>query len=147
MFALRVGTTPAYLTEWLAATVVSGLGIGLAFPALSAAAVAAVPERRFAVASAINASARQVGAVIGVAILVAILGPEHAGAAPGSFKGVWTFVALAGLVTAPLALFAAHAARNTTDTTPETALVGTQVPPVVAGRRASEGTVRDSSRS
>lgn len=147
MFALRVETTPAYLSEWLPATVVSGLGIGLAFPALSAAAVVAIPEGRFAVASAINASARQVGAVIGVAILVAILGSEQTGVSPGSFDGGWTFVALAGLVTAPLALLAANATPSTTNTTSESARVGTQLPPVVVGRRASKGAVRDSSGS
>ena len=38
-YALRVGLAPAYLSEWLPATLITGLGIGLTFPVLSAAAV------------------------------------------------------------------------------------------------------------
>jgi NTE family protein len=104
MFTLRVGTSPSYLAEWLPATVVSGLGIGLAFPALSAAAVAALPEPQFAKGSAINASARQLGALLGVAILVAILGSASSDIEAGSFDGGWTFVTFAGLVTVLLVL-------------------------------------------
>ena len=38
-YALRVGVHREYLTVWLPATLVAGLGIGLTFPVLSAAAV------------------------------------------------------------------------------------------------------------
>ena len=46
-YATRVGLHPAYLTEWLPATIVTGLGIGLTFPVLSAAAVSSLPGRPF----------------------------------------------------------------------------------------------------
>ena len=73
-YATRVGLHPAYLAEWLPATLITGLGIGLTFPVLSAAAVSSLHIERFAVGSAVNQTARQVGGALGVALLVVILG-------------------------------------------------------------------------
>ena len=73
-FALRVGLHPDYLATWLPGTLVVGLGIGLTFPVLSAAAVSSLHPERFAVGGAVNQTARQIGGALGVAVLVAILG-------------------------------------------------------------------------
>jgi NTE family protein len=73
--------------------VVSGIGAGLTFPAVSGAAVMAVPGDRFALASALNAVSRQVGAALGVAALVAILGDAHGPGALDAFRHAWTFAA------------------------------------------------------
>ena len=82
-YAARVGVQPAYLTEWLPATLVTGLGIGLTFPVMSAAAVSSLPGHRFAVGSAVNQTARQVGGSLGIAVLVVVLGaPGHRGGGP-----------------------------------------------------------------
>ena len=51
-----------------------GVGVALTFPVLSAAAVAGLPPERFGVGGAVNQTARQMGAVLGVALLVSILG-------------------------------------------------------------------------
>ena len=72
--ALFATPHPAYLTVWLPAALLLGVGIGVSFPILSAASVSQVPQARFAVAGAVNQTARQIGAVIGVALAVAILG-------------------------------------------------------------------------
>jgi hypothetical protein len=40
------GDAPAYLTDWLG-TLIVGLGIGLTFPVLSAAAVSSLPAHRY----------------------------------------------------------------------------------------------------
>lgn len=66
--------TPEYVADWLPGQLLVGAGIGLAFPTLGAAAVADLPARQFAMASAVTAAARQVGAVLGTALLIAILG-------------------------------------------------------------------------
>ncbi len=66
-----------YLTVWLPGILIVGLGIGLAFPVLSAAAVSSLQPERFAVGSAVNQTARQVGGAFGVALLVVILGNPH----------------------------------------------------------------------
>ena len=93
LYATRVGLTPDFPGRWLPATLVSGLGIGLTFPVLSAAAVSSLHPERFAVGSAVNQTARQVGGVLGVAVLVAILGSAHGPAALHAFRHLWSYAA------------------------------------------------------
>ncbi len=87
-FASRLGVTPDFLGEWLPGMVILGIGAGLTFPTLSGAAVGSVPGPRFAVATSLNSVARQVGAALGVAILIAILGnpPNVNGATPVALR-------------------------------------------------------------
>ncbi len=106
-YATAIGLHPSYVSRWLPATLISGLGIGLTFPVLSAAAVSSLHVERFAVGSAVNQTARQVGGAFGVAILVVILGtPRTPTAALVHFRHLWAFAAamavLSGLVTALL---------------------------------------------
>ncbi|MHB8378379.1 MAG: DHA2 family efflux MFS transporter permease subunit [Acidimicrobiales bacterium] len=103
-YVWRVGLTPDYVKVWLPGTIIVGLGIGLTFPVISAAAVSSLEAKRYAVGSAVNQTARQVGGALGVAILVVILGaPASARAALRNFHHLWWYVAamaaLAGLVT------------------------------------------------
>ena len=74
MVLRSAGATPDWLGLWLPGACLTGIGIGLAFPTLGSAAVRDIPDDRFATASAVNAAFRQVGAVLGTAILVAIVG-------------------------------------------------------------------------
>jgi hypothetical protein len=93
-FALRVGLHPEYLTRWLPATILLGLGIGLTFPVLGATAVSSLQADRYAVGSAVNQTARQIGGAIGVAILVVILGTPHSVLdALTNFHHLWFFSA------------------------------------------------------
>lgn len=84
LYALRVGLHPEYGTRWLPATLLVGLGIGLTLPVLGAASVSSLHPDRFAVGSAVNQTARQVGGAFGVAALVVILG------SPGSLRSELT---------------------------------------------------------
>lgn len=61
----------------------------MAFPALSAAAVAPLGPRWFATGSAIDAGARQVGAVLGIAVVVAILTAGEPRTAVGVYRNAW----------------------------------------------------------
>ncbi len=101
-YLLRVGPHPDYTAGWLPGTLISGLGIGLTFPVLAAAAVASLGAERFAVGSAVNQTARQVGGALGVAVLVAILA-RSATDPMAHFQHVWAFAAamavVAGLTT------------------------------------------------
>jgi EmrB/QacA subfamily drug resistance transporter len=115
LFAVRVDSHPAYLADWLPSTILSGLGIGLAFPALSSAAVMSLPPERFGVGSALNATARQLGAVIGIAALVAIIQSQPAGL--DAFRAGWTFIAIVGLSAAPAGLWLRHRGRAHRDVT------------------------------
>ena len=78
-FLLVPGVEPDYLRSWLPGMILTGLGTGMTLPSLSAAAVARLEPARFGVGSAVNQAVRQVGAVLGVALTVVLVG--HA--APG----------------------------------------------------------------
>lgn len=94
----RVGPEPSFVAEWLPGMILLGIGAGLCLPNLTAAAVAAAPGESFATASALNSVARQVGAAIGVAALVAIVGTPAPAQAPEAFDDGWTFSAICFLV-------------------------------------------------
>ena len=84
---------------WLVLALFTGIGIGLTIPVLSSAAVSTLAPQRFAVGSAINSTFRQVGSVIGVAVLVAVQGrPDTAIAALASYRRGWVLVVLGALL-------------------------------------------------
>ncbi|MFZ0665094.1 MAG: DHA2 family efflux MFS transporter permease subunit [Acidimicrobiales bacterium] len=94
-YAVRVGAHPEFLTVWLPGSLTVGLGIGMTFPVLSAAAVSSLHPQRFAVGSAVNQTSRQVGGAIGVAILVVILGTPHSELqALSNFHHLWWYGAI-----------------------------------------------------
>jgi hypothetical protein len=70
---------PAYVTHLLPAQLLGGAGVGLAIPSLLGAGSADVPVANLGTGSGILNMARQVGTVLGVAALVAVLtvpGPD-----------------------------------------------------------------------
>jgi NTE family protein len=106
---LRMGSRPDYLGEYLPAAVLVAIGIGLAFPLVSDAAVSNAPHGRFAGATSMSTALRLVGGALGVALLASFL--AHAG--PGSlhpFRQAWGF---AGVCFAALAAAAAALPRFT----------------------------------
>jgi MFS family permease len=74
LFALGMDSTPAYVSEFLPATLLTGMGVGLSFAGFSSATVMQLPPARFATGSAIANCCRQLGAVLGISVLVAVLG-------------------------------------------------------------------------
>lgn len=107
-YVWRVQLTPDYVALWLPGTLIVGLGIGLTFPVISAAAVSSLDPARYSVGSAVNQTARQIGGAIGVAILVVILGtPTSPAAALRNFHHLWLYIAimaaLAGVICTALA--------------------------------------------
>ncbi len=69
----RLQAHPAYLTHLLPAQLLGGAGVGLTIPSLLAAGSASLPPDRFGTGSGVLNMGRQVGTVLGVAGLVAIL--------------------------------------------------------------------------
>lgn len=117
-YYLAATDTPHYLSAWLPATLLSGIGIGLTLPSLSSAATAALPPRRLAVGAAINNSFRQFGAVLGVSVFVAFLGqPATAAAASVRFHHTWLLVAAAALLASALS-WGIHTTRASAAATP-----------------------------
>ena len=92
-FVTQVGLTPDYVGEWLPGMVLLGIGAGTLFPNLSGAAVASAPGKAFATATGINSVARQVGAALGVALVVAIVGTPGPTEVAGAFDNAWIFCA------------------------------------------------------
>jgi predicted acylesterase/phospholipase RssA/CRP-like cAMP-binding protein len=100
----QVGLVPAFWAEWLPGQVLSGIGVGATLPLLGSAALAAVPGGRYATASAVVSSARQVGGVLGIALLVVILGDPTPATAVAAFHDGWVLSIVAFLVVALVAL-------------------------------------------
>ena len=94
-FITQVGLSPAFMSEWLPGMLLLGAGAGATFPNLSGAAVASAPGSEFGTATGLNSVARQVGAALGVAIVVAIIGMPSPLEAAAAFDHAWTFCALA----------------------------------------------------
>ena len=94
-FLTRTGIEPHWVTDVLPGSVMAGLAIGFAFSALGAAGAQALPPAQFGAGAAVGATARQIGAVIGVAMLVAVLGEPVPGELLGSFHRAWGATALA----------------------------------------------------
>jgi EmrB/QacA subfamily drug resistance transporter len=75
----NLSLVPDYPAHMLPGMLLTGTGVGLTLPTLVSAAVSAVPPNRFATGSGIVTMARQVGIVLGVAILVTVLGGHASG--------------------------------------------------------------------
>ncbi|MDH4145631.1 MAG: MFS transporter [Acidimicrobiia bacterium] len=99
IYVVAVRDEPHFLTVWMPGATLVAIGIAMTFPLVSAAAVVDVPPTQFSVAGGVNNVGRQLGATIGVAVLVSIVGE---GATLPSFRLAWLLVALAG----PLACIA-----------------------------------------
>jgi EmrB/QacA subfamily drug resistance transporter len=95
-------THPHWLTLWLPLAMLMGAGVALTLPVQSSAAVQALPPARFAVGSAVNACFRQLGAVLGISLFVAVLGAPGPAAALNAFHHVWWLFAALGLAAGPV---------------------------------------------
>ena len=104
-YAVRVDVTPDFWGAWLPGQVLSGIGVGATLPVLGSAALAAIPGGRFATASAVNSSARQVGGTLGIAILVVIIGTPTATTVVDGLRHGWIFTAACFVVAAIIAIF------------------------------------------
>lgn len=101
-FVLAAGPSPAYLSQWLPGVVMSGIGVGMVLPSLSAAAVNRLPSGQYAVGSAVNQAIRQIGSVLGVAIVVLLVG--HPAPTRGDFDRSFLLQIVLALLTALLCM-------------------------------------------
>jgi EmrB/QacA subfamily drug resistance transporter len=101
-----IQTHTSYVTHLLPVQMLGGAGVGLTIPSLLGAGSASLPPARFGTGSGILNMARQIGTVLGVAGLVAILAPAGHGDALAAYRqGVILVVAFflgAGAVAAAL---------------------------------------------
>jgi MFS family permease len=91
---LALGDHPRFLAFWLPGGVLIGIGTGAITTGLSAAAALSVAPPRFAAATGLNQTARQVGGALGVAALATML--RHAdGTSVAPYAHVYFFCAAA----------------------------------------------------
>jgi EmrB/QacA subfamily drug resistance transporter len=98
-----VGATPEYASTFLPGFMLGGAGVGMTLGTLPAVAAATLPPDRFATGTAVFGMARQLGAAIGVAVLVALLDDSIGGDLLAGLRRGWWFSLAAGLGTAALA--------------------------------------------
>ena len=104
MYRSLPGATPDYLATWLPCQIVSGAGAGMVFAALSTATVMDLPANRIATGTALASCLRQIGAVLGIAGLVAVLGTPSPEEALGVFDDAYTLMAVCAAAAAVVAL-------------------------------------------
>ena len=105
LWLAQIQAQPAYLTRLLPAQLLGGAGVGLAIPSLLGSGSLSLSPDRFGTGSGILNMARQVGTVLGVAALVAILahtGPDPITTFRHAIVLVIGFFAAAGLAAAIL---------------------------------------------
>ena len=99
-----LGDHPAYLTRQLPGLLVIGVGVGLVLPNIAAAVASTLPPAALATGTAVLSAGRQVGAALGVAILIALLGPAAIGGSAGDFDKAWLMIAAGAAVAGAIAL-------------------------------------------
>jgi hypothetical protein len=102
-YITQTGDTPAYVSEYLPGIAIGGAGVGLMIPTLTGAGASSLAPERFATGAAVLTMGRQIGAALGVALLVAVLGTSAGSAS--DFHSAWLISVVGGL-TAGLALAA-----------------------------------------
>jgi EmrB/QacA subfamily drug resistance transporter len=102
----QIQATPAYATHLLPAQLLGGAGVGLSIPSLLGAGSMSLTPARFGTGSGILNTARQVGTVLGVAGLVAILSRISPADPVAAYRNglvmIIAFFAAAGAVSAVL---------------------------------------------
>ena len=89
--ASAVGAEPDFVGEWLPGMAILGVGAGISFPLVGSVAIGNAPGDLFATASALQNVSRQLGAALGVAILVAIVGTPAPDEFGDAFDRGWVF--------------------------------------------------------
>ena len=76
---MRLGSTPDYVAGMLPGQIAVGVGVGLILPTLSSVVGSSLPDHQWGTGSSLIATARQVGAVLGVALLITVIGTQTTG--------------------------------------------------------------------
>jgi MFS family permease len=93
-----LGQAPSYAQHFLPLWLLGGVGVGLALPTIMSAATAELPPASSATGSAIINMSRQIGAVLGISVLVAVLGSHDDYAAThAAFVHAWVVIAAVGI--------------------------------------------------
>jgi EmrB/QacA subfamily drug resistance transporter len=93
----QTGNAPAYASQYLPGMVIGGAGVGLVIPTLTGVGASSLAPERFATGAAVLTMGRQIGAALGVSVLVAVLGTTAITAS--DFHAAWQISLGGGLAT------------------------------------------------
>lgn len=102
----RLGPSENYPGGLLPGQLLTGLGVGLILPTLSSVVGSALPRPRWGSGSSLLNTARQVGSVLGIALVVTVVG-THITSVPTEFASIrsgWVLLAAAGATSAVIGL-------------------------------------------
>lgn len=133
---LATGATPDYVRTFLPGILLTGTGVGLSFSGFSSAAVAELPHSRFATGSAISTTSRQIGAVVGIATLIAVVGTPAPGDAVQTFHHAWALMTATGVTAGLLAVTLGRVRARDVELAPGEVLAAEEVTPTAAPLRA-----------
>jgi MFS family permease len=128
LFALGMGEQPSYAVDFLPATLLTGMGVGLSFAAFGSAAVAELPRNRYATGGAISNCFRQIGAALGISALFVVLGTQSAVDALPDYQRAWALMALTGAIAGVTGLALGRVRAREGELTAETAVLAAEEP-------------------
>lgn len=97
LWLINLGATPDYFAGMLPGQLLTGIGVGLILPSLSAVVGTVLPPDRWGAGSSMVNTSRQIGMVLGTAILVVVYDGAQDLAA---FRHGWVFIVVVGVATA-----------------------------------------------
>lgn len=107
----HLGVQPDYWADMLPGQILTGIGVGLVMPSLSSVVATVLPPERWGAGSSMINTSRQVGTVLGTAVLVVIYGGTQD---LDSFRHGWIFIVVMSAAAALAGCFIAGR-RGTVD--------------------------------
>ena len=92
LLLLRAGESSAYLSVFLPANVILGIGVGLSIASFVSAAMSDIPPSRFAIANATVRTVQQVCFALGIAVAIALFNSAPDGDPLSGFQRAWVWV-------------------------------------------------------
>ncbi len=120
----QLAREPDYAGALLPGWLIGGIGVGLALPTILSTATSDLPQERFSTGSAVVNMSRQIGSVLGISLLVALLGtPTTYAETERSFGHAWIAIGLFMILGAVTAVGMSPAPRrqNVSSRTPNSA--------------------------